>query len=59
MMFKYGGSFSLCWMGCKDWFTTKVSTLGEFDAALAEAEKAKSGVSVVHEISHNGFGSSV
>ena len=31
-------------MGCKDWFTAKVTTLGELDAALAEAEKAESGV---------------
>ena len=31
-------------MGCKDWYTEKVTTLGELDAALAEAEKAASGV---------------
>ncbi len=31
-------------MGCEDWYTTKVTTLGELDAALAEAEKAASGV---------------
>jgi len=31
-------------MGCEDWFTAKVTTLGELDAALAEAAKAKSGV---------------
>ena len=31
-------------MGCEDWYTAKVTTLGELDAALAEAEKAKSGV---------------
>ena len=31
-------------MGCKDWYTAKVTTLGELDAALAEAEKAESGV---------------
>jgi len=31
-------------MGCKDWFTKKVSTLGELDAALAEASKADTGV---------------
>ncbi|HEV3261657.1 MAG TPA: thiamine pyrophosphate-dependent enzyme, partial [Gemmataceae bacterium] len=24
-------------LGCKDWFTTKVATLGELDAALARA----------------------
>lgn len=30
-------------MGCDDWFTAKVSTLGELDAALAEAEKVESG----------------
>jgi indolepyruvate decarboxylase len=31
-------------MGCKDWYTARVATLGELDAALAEAEKAQSGV---------------
>ena len=31
-------------MGCEDWYTAKVTTLGELDAALSEAEKAKSGV---------------
>jgi indolepyruvate decarboxylase len=31
-------------MGCKDWYTARVTTLGELDAALAEAEKATSGV---------------
>jgi len=31
-------------MGCKDWYTAKVTTLGELDAALAEAEQANSGV---------------
>jgi indolepyruvate decarboxylase len=31
-------------MGCKDWFTAKVSTLGELDAALAEAGNADVGV---------------
>jgi len=31
-------------MGCKDWYTAKVTTLGELDAALAKAEKATSGV---------------
>ena len=31
-------------LGCEDWYTTKVSTLGELDAALAKAEKADSGV---------------
>ena len=31
-------------MGCEDWYTAKVTTLGELDAALAKAEKAESGV---------------
>ena len=31
-------------MGCKDWFTAKVSTLGELDAALATAGNADVGV---------------
>ncbi len=31
-------------MGCKDWYTAKVDTLGELDAALAKAETADSGV---------------
>ena len=31
-------------MGCDDWYTTRVSTLGELDAALAQAEQAESGV---------------
>ena len=31
-------------MGAGEWFTEKVSTLGELDAALAEAEKAACGV---------------
>ena len=31
-------------MGCKDWYTEKVSTLGELDAALAKAEKVDTGV---------------
>ena len=31
-------------MGCKDWFTAKVTTLGELDAALATASTAKTGV---------------
>jgi len=31
-------------MGCKDWYTAKVTTLGELDAALAKASTAKSGV---------------
>jgi indolepyruvate decarboxylase len=33
-------------MGCKDWYTAKVTTLGELDAALAEAENTESGVYV-------------
>jgi indolepyruvate decarboxylase len=28
--------------GCQDWFTAKVTTLGELDAALARASTAKS-----------------
>ena len=31
-------------MGCKDWNTAKVTTLGELDAALRKASSAKSGV---------------
>ncbi len=31
-------------MGCKGWFTVKVSTLGELDEALATADKADVGV---------------
>jgi indolepyruvate decarboxylase len=31
-------------MGAEDWYTARVTTLGELDAALAEAEKAASGV---------------
>ncbi len=31
-------------LGCEGWYTAKVSTLGELDAALAEAEEATSGV---------------
>ena len=31
-------------MGCKDWFTAKVTTLGELDAALARASNVKTGV---------------
>ena len=31
-------------MGCKDWYTEKVTTLGELDAALAKASATKSGV---------------
>ena len=31
-------------MGCKDWFTAKVTTLGELDAALKTAEDADVGV---------------
>jgi indolepyruvate decarboxylase len=31
-------------MGCEDWYTKKVTTLGELDSALFEAEKARSGV---------------
>jgi indolepyruvate decarboxylase len=31
-------------MGCKDWFTAKVTTLGELDAALATASDADTGV---------------
>jgi indolepyruvate decarboxylase len=31
-------------MGCKDWFTAKVSTLGELDEALATAGNADVGV---------------
>jgi len=31
-------------MGCEDWYTAKVSTLGELDAALAEAGKVDTGV---------------
>lgn len=31
-------------MGCEDWYTAKVATLGEMDAALAEAGKADTGV---------------
>ncbi|MBT8468234.1 MAG: hypothetical protein KJN97_05740, partial [Deltaproteobacteria bacterium] len=31
-------------MGCRDWYTTKVNTLGELDTALDEASKAQSGV---------------
>ena len=31
-------------MGCDDWFTAKVTTIGELDAAMAEAENAESGV---------------
>jgi len=29
-------------LGCKDWFTAKVATLGEFDSALAEASRGRS-----------------
>jgi indolepyruvate decarboxylase len=31
-------------LGCKDWYTAKVSTLGELDEALAKASTATSGV---------------
>jgi len=31
-------------LGCKDWYTAKVSTLGELDEALSKASKANSGV---------------
>ncbi len=31
-------------MGCKDWFTKKVTTLGELDAALTEASAKDTGV---------------
>lgn len=31
-------------LGCTDWYSEKVTTLGELDAALAKAEKATSGV---------------
>ena len=31
-------------LGCKDWYTAKVSTLGELDDALAKASNATSGV---------------
>ena len=31
-------------MGCKGWYTAKVTTLGELDAALAKASTAKTGV---------------
>jgi indolepyruvate decarboxylase len=31
-------------LGCKDWYTEKVTTLGELDDALAKASKATSGV---------------
>jgi len=31
-------------LGCKDWFTAKATTLGELDAALAKASRAKTGV---------------
>lgn len=31
-------------LGCEDWYTEKVSTLGELDAALAKAGKADTGV---------------
>jgi indolepyruvate decarboxylase len=31
-------------LGCEDWYTEKVSTLGELDAALAKADKADTGV---------------
>ena len=31
-------------MGCDDWFTARVTTLGELDAALADASKASTGV---------------
>ena len=31
-------------MGCEDWYTAMVTSLGELDAALAKAEKAESGV---------------
>jgi hypothetical protein len=30
------------WIGCQGWFTAKVTTLGELDAALARASAAKS-----------------
>ena len=33
-------------LGCKDWFTAKVATLGELDAALAEA--ATGGIGLLH-----------
>ena len=29
-------------LGCKEWFTAKVTTLGELDAALARAAKSES-----------------
>ena len=29
-------------LGCKDWFTVKVATLGELDAALAKAATGES-----------------
>jgi indolepyruvate decarboxylase len=29
-------------LGCKDWFTAKVATLGELDAALAKATRSNS-----------------
>jgi indolepyruvate decarboxylase len=31
-------------MGCKNWYTKKVTTLGELDEALAKASAAKTGV---------------
>jgi indolepyruvate decarboxylase len=31
-------------MGCKDWFTAKATTVGELDAAMAEASNATTGV---------------
>ena len=40
-------------MGCKDWFTAKVSTLGELDAALATASNANVGVYIEVIIDQN------
>jgi len=40
-------------MGCKDWFTVKVTTLGELDAALATASDADVGVYIEVVIDQN------
>ncbi len=40
-------------MGCKDWFTVKVTTLGELDAALATASDADVGVYIEVIIDQN------
>jgi indolepyruvate decarboxylase len=43
-------------MGCKDWFTAKVTTLGELDEALATASNADTGVYIEVIIDQNEMG---